>query len=833
MRVLVFTEDNAITAQLQQMVSQITTPVFELSWENDLASVIATLQEGAFDLLLVDARIIHKQETDFREQLQSPSSTTPIVLLADSTVEPSVIVDAVLDLDYLNGRMLAQQLHHVVELRRLKTADTAYNVYVNALEETTAAINSTLDLAEILERIFSRIQTAIPHDAANIMLLDGKTANIVYLSGYEQRSPNTVNSLTVQLDENPILSNVLATTQPILITDTHAFNDWHNLSEADWIRTHITVPLCMRNKIVGFLNLDSRTPDAFNHEHVAWLETFAKQIGNALYNTRLQNDESRYRQEISAIQSLIKLVSSTLDLDPLINNLLKHLLAVISYDSVTLLLMEDNYLEVVANRGSKDPAIAIGQRIALRHTALNTLIKTRESIISPDSQNDPRLEDLGALASRHSWLGVPLLAQGIFIGCLILESDQIGRYGKPDAILATTFAHQAAIAIHNAQLYEELRRYANELEERVAERTMELVEANTAIKQNEQRFRTLFEATFEGIVVHDQGTILATNSAFQRQFNYSQAEMLGMSILDLVAPESREIINYHARSGSETPYEATGLRRDSTTFPAEVYGRAIEYEGRPVRIAAVRDLTERKEKEQHKLELAMERERTHILTRFITQASHEFRTPLTIISINAEMMKRLACNEDMNNRSDIIKDQVTYISKLISNMVSLSILDNEQQAIDFRRINLATIINATRQTSVALGKAKQQEVVYEIQDYPLYLWGNGDYLQQAIDQLIENAINHTPAGGKITVMARRKDNQTIIEITDTGTGISNEHLPNIFDRFYRVDKAGTTRGFGLGLSLASIIVARHSGRIEVETEVNQGTTFRILLPLNP
>jgi signal transduction histidine kinase len=98
--------------------------------------------------------------------------------------------------------------------------------------------------------------------------------------------------------------------------------------------------------------------------------------------------------------------------------------------------------------------------------------------------------------------------------------------------------------------------------------------------------------------------------------------------------------------------------------------------------------------------------------------------------------------------------------------------------------------------------------------------------------VLNNALRHTPTGGTITIRSRRLDDHALIEIADTGAGIHPEDLPHIFERFYRSDKAGTTRGFGLGLAIARNIIEQHQGTIEVESEPGTGSTFRIVVPLS-
>jgi two-component system, sensor histidine kinase and response regulator len=118
-------------------------------------------------------------------------------------------------------------------------------------------------------------------------------------------------------------------------------------------------------------------------------------------------------------------------------------------------------------------------------------------------------------------------------------------------------------------------------------------EANAAVRESEERFRSLSDATFEGIAISEDGMVLETNRAFAEMFGYEPSEVVGMSALDLIAPESREMVREKISSGFEEPYETVGLKKDGTRFDLEVRGRAFSYRGLAARVAAVRDITER------------------------------------------------------------------------------------------------------------------------------------------------------------------------------------------------------------------------------------------------
>ncbi len=122
-------------------------------------------------------------------------------------------------------------------------------------------------------------------------------------------------------------------------------------------------------------------------------------------------------------------------------------------------------------------------------------------------------------------------------------------------------------------------------------------QAKQALRESEERLQKLSEAAFEGIAVHDKGRILDANDAFATMFGYERSEVVGMTAWDLTAPESRDLVSRQVLTGREEPYEIIGLRKDGTTFPVETCGKAIHYEGRMVRVAAMRDITDRKRAE--------------------------------------------------------------------------------------------------------------------------------------------------------------------------------------------------------------------------------------------
>ncbi len=228
---------------------------------------------------------------------------------------------------------------------------------------------------------------------------------------------------------------------------------------------------------------------------------------------------------------------------------------------------------------------------------------------------------------------------------------------------------------------------------------------------------------------------------------------------------------------------------------------------------------------------ALEREE-----RFAVAASHELRTPMTVLlgTLEAALLRRRTPEqyEDVLHRATA---EAVHLSDLLDEVLTLahveSGLDNPfSTPLDLRAVARAAVANAR---PLAEGKGQTLDTTM---DAPLPVRGNGPTLQRALASLLDNATTHTPPGGAIRLTARRARGTVALTIRDTGPGIAPEHLPHLFEPFYRVDPARTGdddgRHAGLGLSRAARIARAHDGRLTVESHVGQGSAFTLSLPLD-
>ena len=224
------------------------------------------------------------------------------------------------------------------------------------------------------------------------------------------------------------------------------------------------------------------------------------------------------------------------------------------------------------------------------------------------------------------------------------------------------------------------------------------------------------------------------------------------------------------------------------------------------------------------------------IQQFTTDAAHELRTPLAAVRATLESLTRMSHFSEAEARDilKVIERQNLRLSELVSDLLFLSRLDREMLVGDRNICNLQDIIADIEEELAALALQKGVKLKSNTPlTTPAEVMGNEEQLYRAIFNLVANAINYTPSGGQITISLSQSDRKALIEVKDTGVGIAPEHQAKIFDRFYRVlgDRSRHSGGSGLGLAIAKAIAKAHQGNIKVQSQVGEGSTFTIQLPI--
>jgi signal transduction histidine kinase len=221
--------------------------------------------------------------------------------------------------------------------------------------------------------------------------------------------------------------------------------------------------------------------------------------------------------------------------------------------------------------------------------------------------------------------------------------------------------------------------------------------------------------------------------------------------------------------------------------------------------------------------------------RFIASASHELRAPLTLIRASAEVALRDLPPDESDQRAllhDVLAES-DHMRRLVDDLLTLTRLDSGQLTLTKETIDLTALLASIQRQAARLGE--QRGVAVELADVGGLVQADTERLQQVVLIALDNALRYTPAGGRITLAATPTERTVQIRVADTGCGIAPEHLPHIFERFYRADPARgrENSNAGLGLSIAKGLVEAMGGRIAVESTVGVGTTVVISLPRAP
>ncbi|MCI8589683.1 MAG: PAS domain S-box protein [Clostridiales bacterium] len=333
-----------------------------------------------------------------------------------------------------------------------------------------------------------------------------------------------------------------------------------------------------------------------------------------------------------------------------------------------------------------------------------------------------------------------------------------------------------------------------------------------ALQQKQDEFEQIVSSMNEGLVLLDEhGIILSMNTAAKKMF-VADETIIGKNFLTVDrTPEINKVVN-DALAGH---HRELRIQRNGCEYQLNISSIVSETKKLGTVILAF-DITDKAFAERNRRE-------------FTTNITHELKTPLQSIIGSAELLETgLAKPEDINKFIGNIHKEATHLANLINDIIHLSQLDeNTEPATE--TVDLSEVVNEV--ADVLSDSADKKGVSLLIDCEPLCIKGVRRYIYEIIYNLCDNAIRYNIDGGKVIVRIYNDKANTVIEVSDTGIGISPEHHARIFERFYRVDKSHSkkTGGTGLGLSIVKHAVQFHSGKLELESKLGKGTTIKVIL----
>ncbi len=532
-----------------------------------------------------------------------------------------------------------------------------------------------------------------------------------------------------------------------------------------------------------------------------------------------------------ALRNTAAALSSTLDQNEVLDRILEQVNLVVPGESANIMLIEAGVARVARSRGYENRLGTISSEdvaMNVRETpTLNWMVENNRALVIPDVD-----EFTGWITKApypdwlKSYVAAPIRIGNYVIGFLNIDSSVPHSFSELEADHLQIFADQAAIAIRNSRLFERVRRQAAEMERRVFQRTAEL-------DFERGQLSAIMDAMTEGVAyteyIGGEYRTRYVNQALVHMTGYDVEEWISQSVnlfrskdmSDEDFAHLLEAIGENLVSRGDWIYEARLQRKDGTEFDAMTITTAIRSGKTQIvgAVTVVRDISREKA-------LRQERER------FVAYASHELRTPITNLKTRLYLMRRQP--ERMEEHMRVLETVTDRMKRLVEDLLDISRFERGIIKLEFKDVILQDLLRNVVQIQQPEAERKQLALAMKFEEAPIHVHADPERLAQVITNLIINAINYTPDGnGQIEVRLSKvcdvTGNLALVEVEDCGVGIAEEHLPHIFQPFYRV--VSQVEGAGLGLSITREIVELHGGEIEVTSRLGVGSTFRFWLPL--
>jgi two-component system NtrC family sensor kinase len=549
---------------------------------------------------------------------------------------------------------------------------------------------------------------------------------------------------------------------------------------------------------------------------------------------------SEYAQRLGAMIAISSVTSQSLEIQHVLDTAADKVREVMDLETVIIFLLNDESqeLELKTCRGVSEDFVKGFRGLKVGEGFHGQVAQTGEPLLVDYASQIPWLtRELERREGIGAGLIVPLKAKGKVLGTLSVAPHGSRQFVDEEVKLLTTIAGQIAIAIESARLYEE---------------------AHLAAQQalaSERRYREIFESANDAIWIHDlDGNIIAANKASEKLTGYSLEDLLKMNVKNFLSAGSLDLagqIGHKLLRGEtvEQPYEQHLTRKDGIERILKVTTSLITEDGKSKSLQHIaRDVTAEKEMQDNlsaayqKLseytqrlkenqEQLIQAEKLTSLGQMAASIAHEVNNPLSGVLVYTQLLTRRLRSDKLTKDVALenlakMEAELNRSTKLIRNLLDFA----RQSPPTLWEVDINEIVSRAFDLAAHSAELQHIQVTKELSPAIPKIVADFDQLQQVCLNLIINAIQAMPEGGKLTIRTSiDNDRQVKIEVQDTGCGISPENMSKLFTPFFSTKGK---KGVGLGLAVAYGIVQRHHGRIEVQSKVGEGTTFTIYLPLN-
>jgi GAF domain-containing protein len=654
-------------------------------------------------------------------------------------------------------------------------------------------------------------------------------------------------------------------------------------------RTFLATPLLREGYPIGVILIRRKEVHPFSEKQIALLKTFADQAVIAIENVRLFKElEDRNRQLTESLEQqtatseiLGVIANSPTDIQPVLDAVAKNAAQLCESRDAQILRVEGDVMRKVASYGAVSVILAVGETQPIsRNLVTGRAILDRRTVHVEDlaaevDREFPGTKPLQA-TGQHTTLATPLLRENVSIGAILIRRLEVRPFSDKQIKLLETFANQAAIAIENVRLFQELQTRTHELAQSVGE-LRALGEVGQAVSSSLDLQTVLSTIVRHAVQLSrtDGGVVYEYDEAAE-EFHLRASHLMEAEVIEALqatpvrpgqgatgraatmrAPvQLPDILNEQEFTGTRVrPIFArlgyrsvlavpllregrimgalTVWRKQAGSFSAEVVQLLETFATQSALAIQNARLFREIEDKSRQIEAANRHK-----SEFLANMSHELRTPLNaIIGFSEVLGERMfgELNEKQAEYTEDILSSGRHLLSLINEILDLSKVEAGRMELEVATFDLPLAIDNAR-TFVRERAAKHGINLDVTVDQRLGDFvGDERKIKQILLNLLSNAVKFTPEGGRIGINARQADGSVEISVSDTGIGISPEDQAKIFEEFRQVggDYAHKREGTGLGLTLAKKFVELHGGRIWVESELGKGSKFIFTLPEKP
>ncbi len=736
---------------------------------------------------------------------------------------------------------------------------------MNALSRVSQGVNITLTFDDVLELIFAQTAQILPASDFHITLHNKGTDYFYYGFCVENRDRRE------DLENEPIppghglAQDVIHKGRPLLTQDYIRECQARNaVPSEEGIYAWMGVPLNAGAETIGALSIGSR--DAlvnYTRGQLELLQNISDHTAGAIVKSRLLEESERRTAQLSTLNDITRQLTSTLETEPLLQNILENAVSILNCEAGSLFLVDEQTDELIFTVTVGPVATnLLGMRLPPGSGIVGRAVNLRSAVIDNNAQGSgsrhTETDEQTGFISR-ALLAVPLLVKDRVIGVVEVINRRDGLpFGNDDQNLLTAFAGQAAVALENARLYtltdKELTARVEELSvmQRIDRELNASLEMDRAIRitLDWAMRQSQAEAGLIGMLEAGSLRIMAQQGYGDHLASYANAPLpLDLPILirafesgqpqratldpaqgGSLLPEARDQISVPIRREAQVigllMLESTVLAQEDISFLTRLSDHAA------IAIANAQLYNEVQAANAAKSE-------------FVSFVAHELKNPMTSIKGYSELLaggKVGAVNEMQSNFLATIRSNVERMSTLVSDLNDNSKIEAGQLRIDFREVQVPDVVDEVIRSTRRQLEDKHQTVEVILPDSIAPVWADRTRVGQVLTNLLSNAHKYTPEEGKVTLGAEESNNHwdpdgagrvVHLWVRDTGIGINAEDQTKIFQKFFRSEdqKAREAPGTGLGLNITKSLVEMQGGRIWFESEFRKGTTFHFTVPV--